>query len=119
MLYHYIFLQSAKDPNIAYVLTMFVGTLSNKLVTVLSNQEQHYSRWDINIQQPHYILRYMDHYTKAWPLVPMQSTNDMKIQVPISLMEATQRVQSIPTFTMPVMPTLSQQELADMMKAWI
>jgi len=94
MLYHYILIQSAKDPNIAHALAMFKGTVTDKLVTLITNQQLRDSKWDIKVEQHQHILQYMDHFTKAWPEIPAMARGPLKIAIPKGLYETATQGQS-------------------------
>lgn len=82
MLYHYIFLQSAKDPKLAQPIALFRGMRTNKLCSMLMNEKLKSQGWQIEIQQGEALLQYMDHYTKGWPDIPALPSASLNIMVP-------------------------------------
>ena len=98
MLYHYIFLQSAKDPNIAQPISIFKGMMTNKLCTVFTNNSEHLKGpqgWEIKVQQGDALIKYMDHFTSAWPQIPAMARGPLKIAIPKGLHEIATQGQNL------------------------
>ncbi len=96
MLYHYIFLQSAKDPNIAQPISIFRGMMTDKLCTVFTNEQLKGPQgWEIKVQQGDALLKYMDHFTKAWPDIPAMARGPLKISIPKGLYEIATQGQNL------------------------